>query len=383
MSVRSLKDGTIVLRVDDNGAGSEGTVTVDLEEGDLQYTERRPSNILSDRGVLDHARKGSDAETELSFSMMFQSLGTHADPTPYQVMRHLGTAAAWESQEPDSDTWAIDLQFTITDPAGGASEVLSFDRFEPEEFTLTEGDPFDTLAVSGRAPRRPWPKPDDIPGLIGWYAADYLEGGGGLVDTDPVETWLDLSNHGNNLAQATAGERPTLQTNEINTSLPIVRFDGTDDSLRRTLASVVSQPYSYMIVAKHVTGTVASDENIVGGLASDGSTDSGQILATVEAGTDQVAMDAGTEAAIGDLSGSFFVLIVAFDGASSVARYDGVQSAESAGTENLEAIVLGANGAEDGAWSDIDVAEFAVYERKLSVAHMRSLEDYVNQKYGI
>ena len=43
------------------------------------------------------------------------------------------------------------IEFTITDPAGGASEVLTFGNFIPEEITFTEGDPHDSLSVSGRA----------------------------------------------------------------------------------------------------------------------------------------------------------------------------------------------------------------------------------------
>jgi hypothetical protein len=297
------------------------------------------------------------------------------------VLNHLGTVAAWLSQESNSDVWAIDVEFTIVDPAGGPSEVLSFDRFEPEEFPFTEGEQFDTLAVTGKAPRNPYPQPDDIPGLIAWGSGDYLEGVDGLADTDPVETWTDRSNRGNSPVQATADNRPTLQTNELN-GLAVVRFDGTNDSLARIFASVFSQPYSFLLVAKHTAGSVASDENMIGGL-DNAAADSGEILATAEAGTDQIAMKAGTEALIGDLSGSAFVLVVAFDGASSVARLDRVQSAESAGTRNLTKFVLGADGAQAAAFSGLDIAEFAVYDRKLSVAQMRALEDYVSEKYAV
>jgi hypothetical protein len=104
-----------------------------------------------DRGVLDHARLGNEEPVDLSFSVMFQSLSTHASTTLYDGITKSGGASAWVSDEPNSDVYAVIVEFTVTDPAGGASEVLTFARFIPEEISFQEGDPSDTLAVSGRA----------------------------------------------------------------------------------------------------------------------------------------------------------------------------------------------------------------------------------------
>jgi hypothetical protein len=150
MPVRSLRDGTILV-ADASGSGGANKVTVSLEEGNLNWTGRFPANIILDRGVLDHARLASDEPVDLSFSVMFQSLSTHASTTLYDAITKSGGASAWVSDEPNSDVYAVIVEFTVTDPAGGASEVLTFARYIPEEISFQEGDPSDTLAVSGRA----------------------------------------------------------------------------------------------------------------------------------------------------------------------------------------------------------------------------------------
>ena len=69
--------------------------------------------------------------------------------------------------------------------------------------------------------------PTDISGMQLWLRADKITG---LSDGDSVTTWLDESGQSNDVTQATAANKPTWQTNEIN-GLAVVRFDGTDDHL--------------------------------------------------------------------------------------------------------------------------------------------------------
>lgn len=66
--------------------------------------------------------------------------------------------------------------------------------------------------------------PADISGLKLWLKAATIGGS----DNDPVSSWLDSSGTSNNASQATSGFRPLYKTNIVN-SLPVVRFDGTDD----------------------------------------------------------------------------------------------------------------------------------------------------------
>lgn len=154
MTVRSLKDAVIKVMVDDDGGspGSTATATVSIEEGDLSYTERSPVNIISDRGVLDHARSANEEPIDVSFTVMFESFQTEATPTVYEALKKIGSASAWVSQESDSDAYAVRIQFELTDPGSGTDdETVKFDPFFPEEVQFQEGDPSDTMSVSGRA----------------------------------------------------------------------------------------------------------------------------------------------------------------------------------------------------------------------------------------
>lgn len=379
MPVRSLRDGTIKVQVADDGAGSAASVTVTLEEGDLEFTERRPVTVVKDRGVLDHARPAADEAMELSFSFMLQQFTDpdSADPTVYEALKHIEDASAWETQETDSDSWAVDLEFTITDPAGGASEVLTFDRFHPSEVQMQEGEEFDVITASGVSVQRsPFPLLTDLPGLVALYEADQITG---VADGGAVAEWPDQTGHGHDLAQATGASQPTLQTNEVN-GLPVVRFDGSDDLLAVDLVSTFEQAFTLFVVAKHTTGAVAADEAIVGGL-NEGADASGQILAKAAA-TDTYSASAGTELTFGALNASFRVIAVAFDGASSVARIDGTETTGDAGARTLSQLSLGA--LPDGTLpADCDVATLALYRRKLTTAQMLLLEDYAAWKYAL
>jgi hypothetical protein len=90
--------------------------------------------------------------------------------------------------------------------------------------------------------------PNAVAGLLVWYKADAL----GLADNDPVVTWTDSSSNVNDATQATADKQPLFKTNQINTTLPIVRFDGSNDTLGFTQLTNVQ---SLFIVLKHTTGT--------------------------------------------------------------------------------------------------------------------------------
>jgi hypothetical protein len=78
--------------------------------------------------------------------------------------------------------------------------------------------------------------PSDLATLRLWLKADganYQDSGRttlATADTDPVGSFTDFSSFAEHFSQATAGFRPTLQTNELN-SLPAVAFAGTDDVL--------------------------------------------------------------------------------------------------------------------------------------------------------
>lgn len=84
--------------------------------------------------------------------------------------------------------------------------------------------------------------PNTISGCILWLRADSLA----LSNGAAAEEWFDESSSGNHTNQ-TGTACPTFVTNVVN-SLPVLRFDGTNDYL--ILDSNVSTVRQYFIVAK-------------------------------------------------------------------------------------------------------------------------------------
>jgi len=88
------------------------------------------------------------------------------------------------------------------------------------------------LLPLGQVMRRPQytnsravPQPSD---LQWWVYGD--AGTGGVSAGDAVTTWADQSGHGNDVTQATSGNKPTYQPSLLNGHAG-VRFDGTNDEL--------------------------------------------------------------------------------------------------------------------------------------------------------
>lgn len=92
--------------------------------------------------------------------------------------------------------------------------------------------------------------PSLISGMQLWLSAKSLA----LNNNDPIATWPDISGSGNDATQSTSGQRPLFKTGIINSLYPVVRFDGSDDSL--LLASnITSAPVTIFMIANRTAGT--------------------------------------------------------------------------------------------------------------------------------
>ncbi|MCX6272459.1 MAG: PKD domain-containing protein [Bacteroidetes bacterium] len=67
-------------------------------------------------------------------------------------------------------------------------------------------------------------RPDQIPGLKAWYAADHLK----VQPGNTVSTWNDLSGYNNHAENNNSNQQPVLLGNRLNDK-PTVKFDGVDD----------------------------------------------------------------------------------------------------------------------------------------------------------
>lgn len=151
---RNLRDGELVIR---DGAESAATLTVLLDEGDLTWTQRQQTIEIKDRGSIagGHLRPGDDESVSLSFTAKWTQLigRAHLEGDPLQLYEMLtfqpdadvvSTSAAGEQR-------TLTFEFTVIDPAGIASEKITFSKVYQETLTLSEADDANLIAFSGKA----------------------------------------------------------------------------------------------------------------------------------------------------------------------------------------------------------------------------------------
>ena len=153
MLSRNLRDGELTL-VD--GAGT--SLTVVLDDGDLSWTETLATLEVLDRGSLagGHTRPGDDVPVDLSFTAKWTQLireiptggGT---PGPFGLYEFLTVSGDVESTSGEGEQATITLHFTVVDPAGGATERVTFDRVYRQTLTMSEGEDANRIAFAGRS----------------------------------------------------------------------------------------------------------------------------------------------------------------------------------------------------------------------------------------
>ena len=217
--------------------------------------------------------------------------------------------------------------------------------------------------------------PASLSGLVLWLDASAITG---LVDSDPVGTWSDLSGNGNDATQATESKKPTYKTN-IQNGKQVVRFDGVDDFLKTVTFSALAQPLTILLACKYT-------DNDAGQYIFSGNTDVECVFKANDPTVDKIGMRWPTDQAVGDtLSGTVLRQYTAvFNGGSSYYRYNGGnQSANVAiGAGTAAAFTIGA--AQAGAVSlNGDIAEVIVYSSTLSGSDLSLVESYLNSKWAI
>ena len=217
--------------------------------------------------------------------------------------------------------------------------------------------------------------PTDIAGLQVWlngggtYWQDSARTTGASSDGDPVGAWDDASGNANHVLQATSGNRPTLQTAEIN-GVAAVQFGGSH-WLKVAFAGVVGQPTTIALVGK----TAASTTNE--GKLFDG--DAARQLLDESAGAWRLY--AGNVVTGGTADDDWHTFVARFNGASSSLRVDGAGViAADAGVINLDGLTVGADPAGNTGLTGF-VAELVVYDSALAGANLTDLEAYFAAKY--
>jgi hypothetical protein len=151
---RNLRDGELVLK---DGSATPKVLTVVLDEGDLTWTQRQQTLEIKDRGSIaaGHLRKGDDQSVALSFTARWtQLVGKSAapgDPLQLYEMLMFAEGSGIESTSGPGEQETLTLEFTVVDPAGVASERITFEKVYRESLTMSEGEGSNLIAFSGRA----------------------------------------------------------------------------------------------------------------------------------------------------------------------------------------------------------------------------------------
>lgn len=221
--------------------------------------------------------------------------------------------------------------------------------------------------------------PSDIAGLTRWYKADALS----LNDNDAVATWTDSS--GNvNATQGTGANQPTYKTNIVN-GKPIVRFNGTSTRLSIGDLSALTAAEGFIVI-KTVADPAAGLSS--GGLWEIGTEPFVTHFSFSADGTiyDQFGTNARktTVNPATSLAAAFNIYSV-YSAANDWQSYlNGVSLFSTA--VNTAAFTATATLGSDTAATNFlsgDVAEFILYNAKLSAGDRTNVLSYLTSKYGL
>ncbi len=196
------------------------------------------------------------------------------------------------------------------------------------------------------------------------------------TDAGSVAAMKDRSGNGNHIIQATGSNQPILKTSQIN-SLPIVRFDGSNDELANGSFSL-SQPFTVYLVYKPVSWGAGSRDVMAFSTTGNG--------VRWQRSSSQMQLWPGSTAITDSdhSTGSFYLVALKFNGSSSAQQTNNnteVTGGSGSGSAGFDYLGSG-NGQQ---WSQIDVAERLIY----GAAHTFSSGDglltrqYLNSKYAL
>lgn len=227
--------------------------------------------------------------------------------------------------------------------------------------------------------------PASIPGLISWHDANDIstlwQDSGRTTqvtaDGQTVGAWDDKSNNSNHATQATPANEPTYRTG-IQNSLPVLRFDGTNDLLEAANINGGTSLSNLTIIAVYQTDDTVHTDRMYGYGANVGS-DTPSVINPAPDST--IRFDNGSLAGSLSHPTAFFIRSTIKNGTTYTDYFDGSQNINNtfAGSVTTDDLYLGhCLNPCDG-----DLAEIVVYNSALSDANRQQLESYLATKWGI
>jgi hypothetical protein len=241
--------------------------------------------------------------------------------------------------------------------------------------------------------------PSSIAGLSFWLDATTglfdATSGGNPVTTDgsSVARWEDQSGNSRHITQTTVGARPILKT-AIQNGKNIIRFDGTDDILRRSGAFVHAQGAATIFVVVSAN-TAVNNRRLMNEGRTANTTSLYMPIISTNATLFQVLyrLDNNTiplnNVSFGTaFNGTGFKLVCALDSGTNFAGFINKVTTNNQnytrGTVTLDTFAIGgwaANVERD--FFPGDVAEVVIYNTALGTTDRQSVENYLYSKWGI
>lgn len=231
--------------------------------------------------------------------------------------------------------------------------------------------------------------------LIGWYAADDLV----LSDGNLVTNWTDRGPFGNTLIQASITKQPTYKTGIIG-GKPVVRFDGVDNTLTNITPSGI----------RGADGTAPAGQNTWFMVMQSGTLNGLGMYLTLRQGEKEYRNTGATPRASVWFNGSgtcsqgnldfeqpsatpIFILmrnegLICSSGAGrgkGTGYINGIEMADHTDADTDLAINEISLGSRSGIafFAEVDIAEFAVWERQLNPCELDTVFRYLSTKYSL
>lgn len=200
------------------------------------------------------------------------------------------------------------------------------------------------------------------------------------ADGDAVWKWQDQSGLGIDMVQATHAAKPIYKTSIVN-SLPVVRFDGTDDYLVYASAPwSTSTSWGAFLVGKLIAGANAAAFALNGVTGA-----SGWGIGTVSSGKRNL-LSAGIGFMLDGTKTNNFEKSVATRNSTGPVWALRVNGADQALTPNNTSMTVPATEARLGyhnGYANVDIAEFFTTNTLPSAGDITSMEDYGTSRYAL
>lgn len=197
-------------------------------------------------------------------------------------------------------------------------------------------------------------------------------------DNDAVTTWFDQTGAAWDMSPAAIAEAPTYRTN-IENGLPVVRFDGVDDTITTAIFTPIAQPQTtYIVLSPDM-----SDPNRVFMDSNDGTT---RRYLSFRSGTNDMEMFAGGSILSSAVATTgFHVVTAVWNGASGAIYFDNVLvGSGNIGTDAMDSLRLGRRFVPSGTtYYTGDIGEVVVTNVADDAAQRLQMYTYLQNRWGI